>query len=630
MKKLRILGIVLPLLLLWALAGAITAQEPAAVSVIGSAVVNALVADMADGAGINAEFSNTGSAAGIDQFCNGAHDMATAMRAMTAAERSICSANDIGISEFLVGHQMVALVAGADVPLECLSIDEIDSMLKPSASNTMTDWTFHDEENDSPLTLILPPDESIEYAILDAIVAGDQLRRDVATYADSAEALTLVGATGGAIAMLPWQAVAQDAGDSAVLTLNSGDGACSPPAAETVESGEYAAAQSLRLYVNRARLDSQASFANLMQYILDEANASSIAAAGITAPTSARYALNAQVLADAEARAADGYGAYEDPMGLSGELKIAGAANSFAVLNRIADRLSGENGGLEVSFEFAGSAAGLAQLCNGEADIATLDAEATVDGLAECEANGIVAMPLPIGTQATVVLLNAGDDYAACLSTEQVNRLWRADASESAQEWSQLDPAFPEQSITLFGLSWLGIETDILLQTAAANSPPVRRDTEKDSDPLYRAAAVANVPGALTYMTWQDYQAVLENEQQNIALAAVDAGAGCVLPAPASIAAGEYALARQASLLVSEPALADFNAQSFLWALFEDDSWSYVQAQGFIGMSQLELPILRRQLRQAFADAEAKFPPVMDAIPLEESAGGEDSSADSG
>ena len=49
-------------------------------------------------------------------------------------------------------------------------------------------------------------------------------------------------------------------------------------------------------------------------------------------------------------------------------------------------------------------------------------------------------------------------------------------------QWSDVDAAFPETDMTLFGLMSLDAHTDILLQAAGAVIPPVRRDTEQDWD----------------------------------------------------------------------------------------------------------------------------------------------------
>lgn len=608
MRQLRKLGLLL-LLTLLAFTGTVGAQASEDITVIGSAIVNSVVESLAGAAGAAVDIETTGTAAGIDQFCNGEIGLATATREITAAEGLICSANDVGYSKFLIGHHIVSFVAGADVPLECLSTDQIESMLRPTASNTVLDWSFNDDESDLALTLILPPDDRIEYAILDGIVAGDRLRQDVATYTDSAEAIALASETAGAIAILPWADSPATDADVTILELRSEAGDCSSPSAQSAESGDYLAAQSLYLYVNRAQLESSDRLERLLQFILDEANAPLIAAAGVTTTSSAMAELNAAVLANSDALAGDESGAYDAPSGLSGEIRITGAANSFPVLDRVGEQLSVNSDELELTYHYAGQEAGIARLCSDEADIVTLDADLSADALADCEAKEIVTLSLSIGAQATVLLAHAGDEHAACLTTAQINTSWRAESAETVLDWSDVDPSFQPQSLTLFGLTNAGAESDILLQTAGQVIPPVRRDTELDFDPLYRAAAVANVSGALTYMSWDDYQRVQDNDQANINLVAVDAGVGCVVPSPESIEAGAYPLSRPASLIAREQSLADPNLQSFLWTLFDDENLSLLEGQGFIGLSRIDLPAIRLSLRQAFAQAELKFPP---------------------
>ena len=112
---------------------------------------------------------------------------------------------------------------------------------------------------------------------------------------------------------------------------------------------------------------------------------------------------------------------------------------------------------------------------------------------------------------------------------------------------------------------------DMLMKAAGQAIPPIRRDTETHRDRFIARAAVGNAPGALTYMSWADYQNVLKNEQANIQLVSVDDGAGCIAPSEANISSGAYALARPASLLVNESSLrTEISLQSYLWSLFTD------------------------------------------------------------
>ncbi len=581
------------------------AQANETISVIGSGITNTLVRHMwGDSSNYELDVSDAGSARGIDVFCNGEFDLATSSRAMTGTEAAICAANEVNYSQLLVGHQIVAFAAHADAPNACLSTDNLDELLKPTASHQLKDWSFAgDEHVELPLTLILPTQDQIAYAILDNLALGDGLRLDGAdATADS------VAETPGALAVVQWSP--EYAVDDAVKQLRLRDassGECLPPSVEAVENGQYAAAQSLYVYVNRARLDTNDSLLRFLELMIAPSNFPVIEEAGVIPPSLAISELNVELLADAEAvpLLSGDADAFRIPPALQGSVRIVGAASAYQPLNSLGEQMTRSHPQLQIAFDLAGSSAGIAALCAEEADIAVLDSQLSTD---ECADTGVVALPFPIGALATVLVGNAGDEFSACLTREQIVQIWRAESAETVEQWSDIDEAFPQTPLTLFGLSWLDAHTDILLAAAGELIPPVRRDTEQDYDPNYRAAAVANVPGALTYMTWADYEGVLANEQADVRAVAVDGGAGCIAPTSASIADSSYTLSRGTTLLVREAALADINVQSFLWTLYGDDNWSQVTRAGFIGTSALELPVVRRELQMAFHTAEAAYP----------------------
>ncbi len=588
----------------------IVAQSSESISVIGSGIVNRLVDALFDfPSQAQMSVKTVGTATGIDRFCNGDTDIATAARPMSSAEKAICSANEVVHSEFLVGHHIVALIAHPEAPSQCLSHSQLEAVLKPSASNIVRDWSFYDPESaDLPLTLVIPQDDRIDYLILDSLIAGDGLRADVTEYDEAQTAIAAVSATAGALGFVAWNQDLPSDESIALLDIDGEDnGACFSPSAENVEGGNYNAALPMVLIVNRARLAENETLADFMRYIVDETNASAIASAGVTPPSEATYALNEQMLLDEEA--AGNLSVYfQAPPILSGSLTIVGAANAFDALERVAGALSQESAAFEIDLKLTGRSKGIESLCAGEADIALLDADLSEAVLDSCVESDIPTTSKRLGAQATILLGHAADEYTRCLTSEQINTVWRAESTETVTSWTSVDPSFPDLDMTLFGLSLLDQASDILLQTAAPPIPPIRRDTEKDFNPLYRAAAVGNVPGAVTYMNWHDYQRVVDNEQANIHLVAVDAGAGCVAPSPATIEDGSYALSRPAILLIRQQSLSSVNTQTFLWTLFTEDNWENVVREGIVGPSALELPGIQRELLRAFAEAEAIFP----------------------
>ena len=588
-------------------------QDSQSIDVIGSGIVNSLIESLVQrGEQESLDIRTVGTATGIDRFCNGDIDLATAIRPMAASEAAICGSNEVPFSELLIAHHIVAFITHADAPLECLSAANLETAFKPSASNPLLDWSlFNPETTDLPLTLIAPQDDRVDHMIVDMLIAGDGLRGDVMAYSDSQTAIDLVAETAGALGIVPWSSALQDNPAVTVLDFDGDDsGACASPSVISVEADSYDAVLSMYLIVNRARLNDNESLAEFMRFVTGSDNAFLILSAGLRPPSEATYELNVKLLKDDAVSASATE--FLVPSDLSGSVTIVGSANAANVLERVANTLRQDNASLEIVQDIAGRANGLAALCAGEADIALLDADLTDGDLDQCSAGGIATVATTLGSEATILIGNAADEYTRCLSSDQINRIWRAESAGTVTNWSDVDPSFPDVGMTLFGMSLMDQSTDILLQTAGEVTPPIRRDTEKDYDPLYRAAAVGNVQGALTYMNWADYLRVLENNQANIQAVEVDAGAGCVAPSPANIDDGSYALSRPARLLIRQESLSGISAQSFLWTLFDADNWPNVEKAGFVGLGALELPGLRLDMQGWFAEAEAMYLAVDD------------------
>src|SRR5690606_35953850 len=130
-----------------------------------------------------------------------------------------------------------------------------------------------------------------------------------------------------------------------------------------------------------------------------------------------------------------------------------------------------------------------------------------------CENNTVSPISFDLGGQAVVLVANATPDeatedaasladYPACLTQEQVLNIWRS-APAAPETWQAVDPSFPATDLILVAPTLGFVDyTDILLSTGSGAAQPIREDlAETRDDPRYRAAAVANVRGGLTYMS---------------------------------------------------------------------------------------------------------------------------------
>jgi len=590
------------------------AQDESTITVVGSGIVQPLFQALAEAnaAEVNLSINVTGTATGFTQFCAGEADITTATRAITSEESSNCNINNQSYFELLIGQDIVAFVANPAADFaQCLTRAQLNSIFAPSAEGQTTNWQqIFPEAPDTPLTALLPPESTSTYAILDQVVEGDGIRGDASTVSDSAELLTAVSETPGAIGVARLSDVA--ATDQAVLTLdlNAADvDGCQSPTPENVDDNLYLAANSLRLYVNTNSL-SKPGLGDLLNSLTSDESAQIIAEQGFVAPTATaaqknidtlQAAITGEPIVQAESE-------YTVPVGVAGTVSVGGAANGFNFIKTASDTFTAINSAITIETKVEGEPAGVRRLCNGEVDITTTYRDLTEEEAGNCAANNITLIPIQLGNQSVVLVANGSDEYLSCLTTEQITTIWRADSAETVGTWNQVNADFPDTPLMLFAPENGSTDTDLML-IQASGADLINRDDAADSnnDPLYRAAATANVDGGLTYMSWQDYQRVLSSNQANIQLVAVDGGSGCVAPDEATIIDGSYPLTRPGQLIINKSSLAKLEVQAFAWYLLSNENFPNLEANGFIGVRFGDLDDIRANLQQAFTEAEIEM-----------------------
>lgn len=610
-------------------------------TVVGSGIANPALQSLIDNSGSIVEYTvtNTGTDAGIDAFCAGEADIVTTTRPFTVEEDTRCRDAGVLNYELLFGYHISVVVSNLeDGFLGCLSQSNLATLFAPSAEGSSLTWddislpgTTADPVTDAAaeatpeatpdvavalpsVSVLLPEDNTVMYATMDSIVPGFGLRSDVET-ADTTTILDTVATTPGAVGIVPLQVAIAAEQPVFILNLDSGNG-CTPAAIETASSGEYPAAQTLYAYVNQ---DSQDTLAVLLDYMVSLEGADALNLVGYDQPTSDIAETNRLILAGEVAPRANTAEevTYQVPPNLAGTLDIVGTTAGFPVADSVANQMTSTRQQLTINRTFNGQAAGIDDFCTADAQVLFING-ATEDICAGTEAT-VDYSSFRVGEQAVVLLGNAMDNYTQCLTQEQIITLWQSASADTVMQWSDVDSGvFPEDNLTLVGISSGNYLTDILLTPLSGGAPfAVRVDVaETNNDPLYRAAAVANVSGGLTYMSWADYQLVLESGQTNIQLFNIDGGSGCIMPSEETITDGTYPLARTLSMLVKDSVLATDVGQGFVWSMYDDPALNQLDSLDYVtGFTERSLADFRADLLVAFENAEREAVTAAEATP---------------
>jgi phosphate transport system substrate-binding protein len=588
----------------------LAAQENTPITAAGSGIVTPVFEALAAASTspVTLETTVTGTSGGFERLCSGLVDVTVANRTITANENNACTTNNVQYVEQLIAHNVLAFVASPDATYnQCLSNADLNLIFPPSAEGQTTDWAQVGTGNASlPLSVVVPAANTSTFTVLDNFIQGDGIRADATSVENDEAVIAAVAGEPGAVGVVSLNA-AMEAGDAVkILQLNSNEVVgCTSPSAENIEARSYTAAESYYAYANQVSLD-KTELKDLFLFINSDQAAPVIQEHGLSAPSAGVTATNLASLegtGEAAPFSSDST-SFQIPFDVSGTVAVAGSASGRDYLSSLTSQFQSIYSTVTVDLKTEGQPEGVRRLCNGEIDIVVVEQPLTDEQIQNCEANNISTLPISLGSQAVVLVANGNSPYLACLTTDQLSTIWSASSGGSITTWNQVDSSFPEQAMTLFQPNAGDPTSDLLLIRVTGIDTPNRQDTEFHDDPLYRAAATANVDGALTYMSWPEYQQVLANNQERIQLVGVDSGDGCVSPSVETIRDGSYPLVRPIQLLVKEASLAKPEVQSVLWYLASDENFPLLEGAGLTGVSFGDLPGLRQTLERAFLQAQ--------------------------
>ncbi|MFN8379044.1 MAG: substrate-binding domain-containing protein [Anaerolineae bacterium] len=583
------------LVALLGLAAAVGAQDATPVRVSGSAIAAPLVEAVAANSNIEVSLNTTGTTAGLAALCSGEADIALANRPLTADEEAVCAAAGVNFYEVLLGHTAAVVIANNASPApECLTAEQLALVFAPSAAGTITTWQqVVPSTAADPLTVVVPEGENLVVNLIDQSVDGDGLRADVTTAADDTAVADVVASTPGAIGVVNASTSLPDG--VRALTLNTTAAGCTAPTASALEARTYSAGEPLFAYVSSGSADA-VTLANALVNSGDQATAQ-----GFVAPSEAAATLNADILAASNTGREFTRYVTEftiDPA-LTGSVVAAGSPAGYQLLSTLSSAISTQYQGIVLTNTLLGQSVGLNSLCTGAADIAAVVGQASDEQLASCTSAGIEPTIIPLGGRPVVLVANMSNTSAQCLTPEQVATVFTTPAAT----WSDVDASFPSTPVMAIGPLGGSSLSDLLARLSAGPDALLRGDVVTNTDPLYRAAAVANVEGGITFMDWNEYQRVQELGQTGVQLVSVDGGNGCVAPSEEAFEAGTYPLWQPLSLYVNPVSLTKPAVQAALWYLLSDENYALLSAADLVGLPFAQLAPTRYQLQDAFTSA---------------------------
>ena len=283
--------------------------------------------------------------------------------------------------------------------------------------------------------------------------------------------------------------------------------------------------------------------------------------------------------------------------GGSGSVRIDGSSTVYPLTAVAAEDFQAANPGIRVTVGSSGTGGGFEKFCRGETDANDASRPIKDDEAADCEANGVTFAPLTMAIDALTVVVNKENDWATCLTTDQLAQIWGPDSTVSS--WNEVDPSFPDEPLALFGPGTDSGTFDYFTGEINGEEGASRTDFTPSEDDNVIVQGVSGSKGGLGYFGFTYY----EENMDNLKAVAIDSGAGCVEPSIESARDGSYTpLSRPLYVYVSAQAMQRPEVADF-FQYFVDNDASIAEAALFIPLSDEGLSQLKDDFAALLAEA---------------------------
>jgi phosphate transport system substrate-binding protein len=221
--------------------------------------------------------------------------------------------------------------------------------------------------------------------------------------------------------------------------------------------------------------------------------------------------------------------------GYQGEVRIDGSSTVFPISQAVAEEFFLENRGTRFTVGASGTGGGFEKFCRGDIQISDASREIKDDEAALCAENGIEFTELTVAADGLSVIVHPDNDWADCLTVEQLHQLWKPDST--VKRWSDLDPSWPDKTINLFGPGTDSGTFDYFTETINGDTGASRADYSASEDDNVLIQGVEGDKYGLAYLGYAYYS---ENADR-LKVLAIDGGNGCVAPSPETVRDGSYA-----------------------------------------------------------------------------------------
>jgi phosphate transport system substrate-binding protein len=290
-----------------------------------------------------------------------------------------------------------------------------------------------------------------------------------------------------------------------------------------------------------------------------------VAAAALAIPTLLLSACGGQNQDSGSPAATDGAG------GATGEVRVDGSSTVGPLTAAAGElfRATPEGANVNVSVGQSGTGGGFQKFCAGETDVSNASRPVKDEEAQACADAGIEFGEIIVANDALTVVVNNENDWATCLTTEELNTMWAPEAERTITNWNQIRDGFPDVPLELFGAGTDSGTFDYFTDVINGEEGASRTDYNPSEDDNVTVTGVEGTKGALGYFGFSYF----EENADRLRAVEIDGGNGCVAPSLETASDGTYApLSRPLYIYVSKASMQRPEVSAFIEFYVNNDA----------------------------------------------------------
>lgn len=243
-------------------------------------------------------------------------------------------------------------------------------------------------------------------------------------------------------------------------------------------------------------------------------------------------------------------------------VKVDGSSTVFPITEGVAeDFQKAKKGAVKVTVGISGTGGGFKKFCRGETDMSNASRPITRKEMDDCKAAGVEYYELPIAFDALTVVINPKNAFLKQITIAELKTMWEPAAQGKITRWNQVNPAWPDAPIKLFGAGADSGTFDYFTEAVTGKSKSSRGDFTASEDDNVLVQGVSADINAIGYFGYAYYA---ENKARIKSLPIVNSKGVAVQPDEKTVIDGSYEpLSRPIFIYVNAKSLAKPEVKEF-------------------------------------------------------------------